>query len=240
MAKTSKSDSEINKFELMAEDWWNPTGKFKPLHDLTPVRLKYIVNLAKKHFAIDSLKNITALDVGCGGGLITEALARLELNIMGIDASEVNINIAKAHAKKMDLDIDYQQMLAEDITKKRYELILALEIVEHVEDLEFFIKTCCKLLAPGGLIIFSTLNKTIKSYLQAIIAAEYILKWVPKGTHDWKKFVKPSEINKYASHEGLELADLQGLSYSILSNTWSLSSDIGNNYFIAFSKIKNP
>jgi len=237
MQQTSASQDEISKFELMAEDWWNPTGKFKPLHDLTPLRLEYIVNLTKQHFKLESLKGIEALDIGCGGGLVTEPMARLGVNITGIDASGININIAKNHANKTKLEINYQQILAEDLVKsgKKFKLILALEIIEHVEDIAFFIETCVHLLEPGGLIIFSTINRTIKSYFQAIIAAEYILQWVPKGTHSWSKFVKPSEINKYASKEGGRLLDLQGLSYFPLSRSWGLTKDVSNNYFIAFS-----
>ena len=235
--KSTISASEINKFELMAEDWWNPNGKFKPLHDLTPLRLEYIINLTKKHFSIDSIAKLKVLDVGCGGGLITEALSRLKANIMGIDASQINIDIAKSHAEKSNLNIEYSSTLVEDLvnTKLRFDLILALEIVEHVEDLEFFIKSCCKLLKPGGLIIFSTINKTIKSYFQAIIAAEYILQWVPRGTHDWSKFVKPSLINKHILQEDGKLVDLQGVTYSIMSRSWLLSEDVSNNYFIAFT-----
>ena len=229
------SPHEITKFELMAEDWWNPYGKFKPLHDLTPLRLEYIINLSKKHFKIDSLQNIKALDIGCGGGLVTEPLARLGCDITGIDASLVNVNIAKDHANKSNLNIKYQQILAEDLVKtgEKFQLILALEIIEHVENIEFFIKSCLQLLEPGGLLIFSTINKTSKSFLQTIVAAEYILKWLPIGTHDWSKFVKPSQIHKYA--KDLQLIDLQGISYSIFSRSWYLSDNISNNYFISFS-----
>ena len=238
MQKTNStlSPEEIAKFELMAEDWWKPTGKFKPLHDLTPIRLEYIINLAKQHFKRDDLVGIKTLDIGCGGGLITEPMYRLQTDILGIDASAVNIDIAKLHAKKSNLSINYQQMLAEDLVKTgaKFQLILALEIIEHVEDVEFFVKICTELLSPGGLMIFSTINKTIKSFLQAIIAAEYLLKWLPIGTHHWSKFVKPSEINQYAIKEGLSLVDLQGLSYAPLTKAWSLSKDISNNYFIAF------
>lgn len=234
MNRTTVSEAEISKFEKMAEDWWNPTGKFKPLHDLTPLRLEYIVDIARRHFGLNSLANIKVLDVGCGGGIITEAMARLEMKITGVDASKVNIDIAKDHAIKSGLEIDYQNIVAENIQEK-YQLILALEIIEHVEDIDFFIKSCCRLLQPEGLIIFSTMNKTMTSYLQSIIAAEYILKWIPKGTHDWNKFVKPSQINEIITQEGGSLIDLKGLSYSILNKSWSLNPDVSNNYFIAFT-----
>ena len=235
---TSKSAEEIQKFENMSDQWWSKDGDFKPLHELTPTRLEYITNLSKKHFRKDSIKNIKTLDIGCGGGLIAEPLARLGAKVTGIDASEININIAKQHALESKLKIDYQATLAEDLvqTKKKYELILALEIIEHVENIDFFIETCCTLLAPGGLLIFSTINQTVTSFLKSIIAAEYILRWVPKGTHEWSKFVKPSQIYKFANIQDMELIEMQGLSYSPISRSWNLTEDLSNNYFIAFSK----
>ncbi len=235
-SSSTSSPDEIAKFESMAEDWWNPHGKFKPLHDLTPLRLEYIINLAKQHFKIDSLEGVIALDIGCGGGLVTEPLSRIGIKITGIDASAININIAKNHAAKLNLDINYQQILAEDLIKtgKKFKLILALEIIEHVENIELFINSCAKLLSDDGLIIFSTINRTKKSFLETIIAAEYILKWLPIGTHNWSKFVKPSEINRYAIKSGLKALNIQGISYSLLSNSWNLSKYISNNYFMSF------
>ncbi len=237
MNQTSVSPEEINKFELMAEDWWSPTGKFKPLHDLTPLRLEYIINISKKHFDVDSLEGIDVLDIGCGGGIISEPMTRLKTKVTGIDASAININIAKEHALVSDLKINYQQILAEDLVKqhKNFQLILALEIIEHLDNVEFFIQTCCRLLKKDGLIIFSTMNKTLKSYLLSIVAAEYILRWLPKGTHDWSKFVKPSEINKYMIKEKGRLIDLTGMSYAPLSKSWNFTKDVSNNYFIAFT-----
>lgn len=237
MTISTSSPDEIAKFESMAEDWWNPHGKFKPLHDLTPLRLKYITNLAKEHFKTNSLKGITALDIGCGGGLITEPLNRLGTKITGIDASSVNINIAKNHANKCNLDINYQQILSEDLAKtgNKFQLILALEIIEHVENIELFIKSCSELLSKDGLIVFSTINRTTKSFLESIVAAEYILKWLPIGTHSWSKFVKPSEINKYASKFGFKNPNIQGISYSLISSSWGLSKNIQNNYFLSYN-----
>jgi 2-polyprenyl-6-hydroxyphenyl methylase/3-demethylubiquinone-9 3-methyltransferase len=234
---TTVSPDEIKKFELMSKDWWNPLGKFKPLHELTPVRLEYIINLTKRHFIIDSIESLKVLDIGCGGGLISEPMARLKADITGIDASSLNIEIAKAHAIQNNLEINYRQILAEDLVKEgnKYKLVLALEVIEHVENIELFIKTCSELIEPGGLIIFSTINQTVKSFFQAIIAAEYILNWVPIGTHSWTKFVKPSYISRHARENHLQLLEIQGLSYKILSKEWSLSQDISNNYFIAFS-----
>jgi 2-polyprenyl-6-hydroxyphenyl methylase / 3-demethylubiquinone-9 3-methyltransferase len=236
--KTTRLEAEIQKFEKIADQWWNPGGEFKPLHELTPTRLEYIINLTKNHFKLDSINNIKTLDIGCGGGLISEPLARLKAKVTGIDASEININIAKNHAIKSNLEIDYRSMLAEDLEKsqEKYDLILALEIIEHVENIEFFIETCCKLLAPNGLLIFSTINQTIKSFLESIVAAEYILRWVPKGTHQWSKFIKPSQINGYANKQNMQLIEMKGLSYSPISRNWSLTEDLSNNYFISFSK----
>ena len=233
---TSLSLEEIQKFEQMADDWWNPTGQFKPLHDLTPMRMEYIVNTAKKHFVINNLKDLNVLDIGCGGGLVAEPMARLGCRVTAIDASSININIAKSHATKSNLEINYQQLLAEDLLKtgKKYQLILALEVVEHVENVEFFVQTCCQLLEVGWVLIFSTINQTIKSFFKTIIAAEYILRWLPIGTHSWSKFVKPSVICKYAASAKGQLLDLQGFSYSPLSKTWNLSSDVSSNYFIVF------
>ena len=235
---TSRLEEEIQKFEKNADQWWKPSGDFKPLHELTPTRLEYIINLTKNHFKLDSINNLKALDIGCGGGLISEPLARLKAKVTGIDASEININIAKNHAIESNLEIDYRAILAEDLekTQEKYDLILALEIIEHVENIEFFVETCCKLLAPNGLLIFSTINQTIKSFLESIVAAEYILRWVPKGTHQWSKFVKPSQINKYASKQNMQLIEMKGLSYSPISRNWSLTENLGNNYFISFSK----
>ncbi len=236
MKPTTKSESEIKKFELMANEWWNPNGKFKPLHQLNPVRIEYILNQCKNMFPSLNFQDIKTLDIGCGGGLVCENLARLNFNVTGIDASKINIEVAKSHAAKVGLNINYQAVLAEKIKDKKFKLVLALEIVEHVENLEFFVRTCFSLVEDGGIIIFSTMNKTIKSYLESIIAAEYILNWVPKGTHDWSKFAKPSEIVKIAESIGGNLIDLQGLGFSLIHNKWHLTKNVSNNYFIVFRK----
>lgn len=233
MSKSTASDDEIKKFEAMSTDWWNPYGKFKPLHDLAPLRLEYIINIAKKYFQLSNLK---VLDIGCGGGLVSESLARLGADVTGIDASKINIDIAKKHAAEVGMNVNYQNILAEDLVKlnQKFQLILALEILEHVENLELFIESCEQLLAPKGLIIFSTINRTVESFLKAIVGAEYILKWLPVGTHDWNKFLQPAEILSYTKN--VELLDIQGISYSMLSRNWSFSKDTKNNYFISFLK----
>lgn len=232
---TTLSADEISKFEQMADDWWNPVGAFKPLHDLTPLRLEYIINIVKSHFQVDSMAQIKTLDIGCGGGIITEPMARLGAKVTGIDASKINIEIAKEHAFKSNLEIDYRAILAEDLRDEKFQIILALEIIEHVENIEFFIETCCKLLEPKGLLIFSTINQTLKSFFQSIVAAEYILRWVPIGTHQWSKFVKPSTINKCANLHNMELIEMKGMAYNPFARKWDLTEDIGNNYFAVFS-----
>lgn len=234
------SSEEIAKFELMAEDWWNPLGKFKPLHDLTPLRLEYIISLIKNNYHINSLGGVAILDIGCGGGVVTEPLARLKSDIMGIDASSVNIKIAKDHAKLSNLKINYQNISAEDLlkkNKKQFQVILALEIIEHVENIDLFLESCCNLLQEGGILILSTMNKTLKSFIESIIVAEYLLQWLPVGTHNWSKFIKPSQIADHIKKYNMKLVDIKGISYSILSQNWYLSDNIKNNYFISFVKL---
>ena len=233
---TTVSVNEIKKFEDMAKSWWDPLGDFKPLHELNPTRIEYIIKQIKNHHKIDSIENIDILDVGCGGGLVCEPLARLGAKLTGIDASKVNIEIAKIHAKEQNLAINYQQILVEELEKTsvKFSVILALEVIEHVKNVELFIKSCAGLLKPGGLLIFSTLNKSVRSYLESIIAAEYILNWVPRGTHDWNKFIEPALLAEYADKFGLSLIDLTGLSYSVFKRSWSLSKSLSNNYFASF------
>lgn len=231
------SEKEVEKFEKMAQSWWDPIGPFKPLHELNPTRLEYIIKTIKEYYDISTIENLDILDVGCGGGLTCEPLARLGASVTGIDASEININIAKHHAAIDDLKINYQQVLAEELAKSgtKYSVVLALEIIEHVEDIELFVKSCASLLNKNGILIFSSINQTIKSYLESIIAAEYILKWVPTGTHDWHKFVKPSSLTHHANNSGLYLYDLKGLSYNIIKREWKISENIDNNYFSVYT-----
>ena len=190
---------EIEKFSKIAEEWWDTTGKFKPLHKFNPIRIDYIKQNIIKTFNLDSkkrpLNKIKILDVGCGGGLLSEPMCRLGADVTGIDASEKNINVAKVHAKKNDLSIKYICSSPEKLnTDLKYDVILNMEIIEHVEDVEFFLKSCSKLLKKGGIMFVATLNKTFKSYIFAIVGAEYILRWLPIGTHEWEKFVKPEEL----------------------------------------------
>ena len=210
--KNTVNKEEIDKFSKLADEWWDPSGKFAPLHKFNPIRQEYIINEISKNFDINidnpsSLEKLKILDVGCGGGLLCEPLARLGAKVTGIDASEKNIEIAKAHARKGNININYICTSPEKVNEN-YDVILCMEVVEHVEDLDFFYKSCSKLLKKNGIIFFATINKTIKSYLLAILGAEYVLRWLPIGTHDWKKFVKPSHMINSLSRIGLSHKDL--------------------------------
>ena len=234
--KTTKKINEVEKFDLIAQDWWNKSGELSSLHKINPARFQYIEEQIKKHFNKTNI--ISALDIGCGGGLISEPLAQLGVNVTAIDASEKSIKIAKTHAKKQKLKIDYKCSLIEDMPKsKKYDVITALEIIEHIDNPEIFIKNCKKLLKPNGILIISTLNRTHKSFLLGIMAAEYILKLVPKGTHDWRSFYKPSELSNLLEKESLELTDITGIKYNALSNNFLLSKkDLSINYIVTAIK----
>ena len=237
----SINKKEIEKFSKIAEEWWNPHGKFKPLHNFNPIRIKYIKENIIKDFNIKSLekplKNINLLDIGCGGGLLSEPMYRLGANVVGIDASEKNIEVAKFHAKKNKLKINYKIASPERLkTKIKFDVILNMEIIEHVENIDFFIKESSKLLKKNGIMFVATLNKTLKSYMFAIIGAEYILKWLPIGTHDWEKFVRPDDLIKISKKNNLILKKLDGMKFNILENSWQVSDDTSVNYIIKFKK----
>ncbi|MDA9222848.1 bifunctional 2-polyprenyl-6-hydroxyphenol methylase/3-demethylubiquinol 3-O-methyltransferase UbiG [Candidatus Pelagibacter sp.] len=237
----SINKKEIEKFSKIAEEWWDPNGKFKPLHNFNPIRIRYIKENIIKDFKIRSsdkpLKNIKLLDIGCGGGLLSEPMCRLGANVVGIDASMKNIKVAKFHAKKNNLKIDYKVASPEMLKNKtRFDVILNMEIVEHVNDIDFFIKESSKLLKKNGIMFIATLNKTLKSYVFAIVGAEYILKWLPIGTHDWEKFVKPSELIRISKKNNLSLKKLDGMSFNILDNSWKVTGDTSVNYITKFIK----
>ena len=237
----SINKKEIEKFSKIAEEWWNPNGKFKPLHNFNPIRIKYIKDNIVKDFNIKSLdrpfKNIKILDIGCGGGLLSEPMCRLGANVLGIDASKKNIEVAKFHAKKSKLKIDYRVASPEKLkSKMKFDVILNMEIVEHVEDVNFFIKESTKLLKKDGLMFIATLNKTLVSYAFAIIGAEYILKWLPIGTHDWEKFIKPNDLINISKKNNLIFKKLDGMKFNILDNTWKVSDDTSVNYITKFVK----
>ena len=232
---------EIEKFSKIAAEWWNPNGKFKPLHKFNPVRIKYIKDNIIKKFNLNSsnkpLKTINILDIGCGGGLLSEPMSRLGASVVGIDASKKNIEVAKFHAKKNKLKINYICASPEILKiQKKFDVILSMEIVEHVEDINFFIKKSSELLKKNGLMFIATLNKTLKSYIFAIVGAEYILKWLPIGTHDWNKFIKPDELIKITKINNLKLEKLDGMNFDLLTNEWNLSSNNSVNYIAKFKK----
>jgi 2-polyprenyl-6-hydroxyphenyl methylase/3-demethylubiquinone-9 3-methyltransferase len=237
----SINKKEIEKFSKIAEEWWNPNGKFKPLHNFNPIRIKYIKENIVKDFNIKSpvkpLKNIKILDIGCGGGLLSEPMCRLGASVIGIDASKKNIEVAKFHAKKNNLKIDYKIASPETLkTKVKFDIILNMEIVEHVEDINFFIKESSKLLRKNGIMFVATLNKTLKSYMFAIIGAEYVLKWLPIGTHDWDKFIKPNDLIDISKKNNLSLKKLDGMEFNILNDNWKVSNDTSVNYIVKLVK----
>ena len=241
MKSNTINKQEIAKFSKIATEWWNPEGKFKPLHKFNPIRIKYIKDNIIKNFKLNStikpLKKINILDIGCGGGLLTEPMCRLGANVVGIDASQKNIDIAKFHAKKNGLKINYLCATPEDLKiKKKFDVILNMEIIEHVENVNFFLKKSSELLKKNGLMFIATLNKTLKSYAFAIIGAEYVLRWLPIGTHDWDKFVKPEDLIKINKENNLKLEKLDGMKFNLLTEQWSLSSDNSVNYITKFKK----
>ena len=232
---------EIEKFSKLSEEWWNPLGKFRPLHKLNPIRIKYIKQNIIEHFNIANLKNplnnLSLLDVGCGGGLLSEPMCRLGAKVTGIDAIRKNIDIAKIHAKKNKLKINYITSSPEKLKiKKKFDVILNMETVEHVSDLNHFIKSCANLLKKNGIIFIATINRTLKSYLFAIAGAEYILRWLPIGTHDWNLFVKPEELIKISMKHNLKSNGIHGMIYNPLLDQWKTSKDNSVNYISSFIK----
>ena len=238
---SSVNKKEIEKFSQMAAEWWDPSGKFKPLHKFNPIRIKYIkeniINSFKLKAKQRPLDKINILDIGCGGGLLSEPMTRLGANVTGIDASSKNINIAKIHAKKNNLKINYLNAAPENINKdNKFDIILNLEIVEHVEDLNLYLNSCAKLLKKDGIMFTATINRNLISYIKAIVGAEYILRWLPIGTHDWNKFLKPEELEKLINDVGFSTVDVRGLSYNPFLNRWKKSKDLSVNYIITAKK----
>ena len=242
MKSNSINKQEIEKFSKIATEWWSPNGKFKPLHKFNPIRIQYLKENIIEHFKLKQssrpLKKINILDIGCGGGLLSEPMSRLGANVTAIDASKKNIEVAKFHAKKNNLKINYLCSSPEKLNiKKKFDVILNMEIIEHVDDINFFIKKSSNLLKKNGLMFVATLNKTFKSYLFAIIGAEYILKWLPIGTHDWEKFVKPDELVNLGKKFNLKLKKLNGMEFNPIMDKWYLSNDKSVNYIGKFKKI---
>ncbi len=238
---TSINKKEIDKFSKMANEWWDPEGKFKPLHKFNPTRIKYIKENIINNFKLKNkskpLLGITILDIGCGGGLLSEPMSRMGANVTGIDASDKNIKVAKLHSRKNKLKINYLCSSPEKLKiEKKFDVILNMEIVEHVEDIDFFLKSCSKLLKKNGLMFVATINKTLKSYVFAIVGAEYVLRWLPIGTHEWEKFVKPEDLKKILMKYDLSLNKLEGMNFNIFKDEWSISKDLSVNYIAKFIK----
>ena len=235
---TTINREEIQKFSDLADEWWDVNGKFKPLHMFNPIRIEYITEKIKQEFNLlnrnnNFLKDLKILDIGCGGGLISEPLARLGGEVTGIDASEKNIKVAKLHSKKNNLNINYLNKSPEQLNNsEKFDIVLNLEVVEHVENVDLYIKSCSNLLKKNGIMFTATLNRTIVSYIKAIVGAEYILKWLPIGTHDWNKFIKPEELEKKLSLANFNTIDVKGLEFNPLFNKWKKSDNLSVNYII--------
>ena len=241
MKNNTINKKEIEKFSKIAEEWWNPDGKFKPLHKFNPIRISYIKDNIISSFKLKNkkkpLERVKILDIGCGGGLLSEPMCRLGASVTGIDASERNINIAKLHAKKNNLKIKYVCSSPEKLKiNDKFDVILNMEIIEHVENVNFFLKSCSKLLKKNGIMFVATLNKTLKSYVFAIIGAEYILRWLPIGTHEWDKFIKPNELISILKKDNINLNRLDGMMFNPITDEWKLSSDKSVNYIAKFIK----
>ena len=232
---------EIDKFSKMANEWWDPEGKFKPLHKFNPTRIKYINESIINNFKLKNkskpLSGINILDIGCGGGLLSEPMSKMGANVTGIDASNKNIKIAKLHSKINKLNIKYLCSSPEKLKiTKKFDVILNMEIVEHVKDIDFFLMKSSKLLKKNGLMFVATINKTFKSYIFAIVGAEYVLRWLPIGTHEWEKFVKPEDLKKILMKYNLSLNKLEGMNFNIIKDEWSISRDLSVNYIASLLK----
>ena len=233
---------EVNKFSKLANEWWNPKGKFKPLHVFNPIRIEFIKQKLISYYGINQkkqypLKKLNILDIGCGGGLLCEPLKRLGANVTGIDASRSNIEVSKLHAKEMNLNINYVHCSPENFKfKNKFDIILNMEVVEHVSDVDFFIKNCSTMIKNKGIMFVATINKNLKSYFFSILGAEYILRWLPIGTHDWNKFLSPQELDIIAKKNKFINEDIVGIKYNIFSQKWEKSLDLSVNYISTFKK----
>ncbi len=238
-AKTTIDQSEVDRFSAMAAEWWSPTGKFKPLHKFNPVRLAYIRDKAAENFSRNArsakpLEGLRVLDIGCGGGLLSEPVARMGADVVGADPSEKNIGIASTHARASGVAVDYRAVTAEQLAEagETFDIVLNMEVVEHVADVELFMNTCAGMVRPGGLMFVATINRTMKAAALAIFAAENVLRWLPRGTHQYKKLVRPQELEKPLAANGLEIVDRTGVFFNPLANQWNLSKDMDVNYML--------
>jgi len=239
---TTIDKTEVEKFSKMAKDWWNPYGKFKPLHIFNPIRIEFIREKLISHFKLDAnsskpLKKLTILDIGCGGGLLCEPLNRLGAKVTGIDPSSDNIEIAKSHSKEMNLDINYLKYSPENLNlKDKFDVVLNMEVIEHVSNIDLFIKNCSKLIKKNGIMFVATINKNLKSYVFAILGAEYVLRWLPIGTHNWNKFLTPQDLEIITSKNDFTTDEVVGVKFNLLLNKWYKSSDTSVNYISTFFK----
>lgn len=238
---------EIARFSAMAAEWWDPRGKFKPLHRLNPVRIAYIRDILAARYGRDPkgakpLDGLALLDIGCGGGLLCEPMTRLGAAVTGIDASETNIGVAATHAEEMGLGIDYRATTAEALLAEgtRFDAVLNMEVVEHVADVDAFMRASCDLVKPGGVMVVSTLNRTVKSLMLAKIGVEYVLRWLPRGTHDWRKFLKPAELTRAIRGGGMQVQEIVGVTYNPLTDAWATSKDLDVNYMLYAVKPDAP
>ena len=238
---TTVNQEEIQKFSKLAEEWWDVSGKFKPLHMFNPVRIEYILEKTSGHFDRKDktlpLKGLKFLDIGCGGGLMSEPMCRLGADVTGIDASMKNIKIAETHSKENNLEINYLNTSPEKLKEsEKFDVILNLEIVEHVENVDLYFKSCAKLLKKNGLMFTATLNRTFVSFIKAIIGAEYVLRWLPIGTHDWNKFLKPREIEEVIKNLNFSVKEVKGLEFNPFTQKWKRSNNLSVNYIITSYK----
>jgi 2-polyprenyl-6-hydroxyphenyl methylase/3-demethylubiquinone-9 3-methyltransferase len=238
---STASPEEVAKFSALADTWWDPAGAFRPLHKFNPARLAFIRNRLLAHFGRDPeaerpFAGLTLLDIGCGGGLIAEPMARLGFAVTAIDASVENIGTARVHAERMGLSIDYRAAMPEDLSEEAYDVVLALEVIEHVADVAAFWRAATSRVKPGGALIAATLNRTLKSLALGKVGAEYVLRWVPAGTHDWRKFVRPSEMVRALRANGLQVARLSGISYNVFLDRWEVTDDLAVNYMAYAAK----
>lgn len=245
MTDTTINPDEIEKFGRMADEWWSPTGKFKPLHKFNPVRLGYIRRMAGAHFgrpdaSIRPFEGLRILDVGCGGGLLCEPMARLGATVVGVDAGEKNIGVAKLHAAQSGLDIDYRATTSEALAAagEKFDVVLNMEVVEHVDNVPLYMKSCADLVAPGGLMFTATINRTARAFALAIVGAEYVLRWLPRGTHDFSKFLTPEEIEALLRRNSMRVIERAGVSFHPLADEWKESRDTGVNYMVLAEKPK--
>jgi 2-polyprenyl-6-hydroxyphenyl methylase/3-demethylubiquinone-9 3-methyltransferase len=243
MSDTTINDDEVEKFGRMAEEWWDPKGKFRPIHKFNPVRLAYIRDKAVSHFGKDGtnirpLSGLRVLDIGCGGGLLSEPMARLGADVVGGDAAARNIAIAKLHAQQSGLSIDFRATTAEALAAggEQFDIVLNMEVVEHVDNVPLYMKSCANLVAPGGLMFVATINRTARALALAIFGAEYVLRWLPRGTHTYEKFLTPDEIRALLNRNALRVADQTGVVYNPLRDSWQLSRDMGVNYMVLGAK----